>query len=147
MKTGCYSRMEIEAFKPPSDSVLISIRDPGSDYPKIGRMIQGWRFISFHDFWDVGNPNSSHNTGYPAATEEDLIAIKDTIDTFWGHNIFVHCEAGISRSSAVREFLIRRKYDYFDVAQKNRMVHPNAYILAELERMDRYAREGMLDPC
>lgn len=139
MKTGCYSRMEIEAFQPSKDSVLVCIHDPGSEPPKVAPNLQGWVRVSFHSFWDVENDKY----GYAPATEKDFAAIKDILDCFSeGHNIFASCEAGISRSAAVREFLLRRGYTYLNEAQKNRMVHPNSYILAGLERLDRELKEG-----
>src|ERR1700693_3222596 len=138
--TGCFGRTEIENFKPPENSVLICIYDPGESYPKVGRMIQGWRFISFHDFWDT-EPQKPDRVRFPglatmmpAATPEEIACIKDTIDTFHnGYNIFVSCEAGISRSGAVREFLLRRGYQFLDESQKRRPVPPKAFILAALE--------------
>lgn len=151
MKTGCFGRAEIESFIPPKDSVLVCIHDPESEYPKVARNIQGWRFISFHSFWDLDknefrrkkDGTMEYYENQMAATEKDFAHIKDTLDSFrQGYNIFASCEAGISRSAAVREFLVRRGYTYLNEAQKNRMVHPNAYILADLERLDRGLNKG-----
>lgn len=131
MKTACFSRQELEAFVPPNASVLICISDPESEYPHIQ---EGWEQVRFYQFWDASNPNSSHH-GYPLPTEKQLRSIFDFINLYSDHNIFVSCEAGISRSGAIREYLFRRGWEPFDTAQKYRMVHPNSFILAELEKM------------
>lgn len=139
--TGCFSRMEIENFIPPDDSVLICIFDPGTSYPDVARNKQGWRFISFHDFWDTG-PQKEDRKKFPAlsdlmppASKKDLETIVGIIDKFQNHNIFASCEAGISRSAAIREYLLRRGW-VMSERQQYRGVHPNSHILAGLERLD-----------
>ena|SRR5712692_10332898 len=135
--TGCFSREEIESFKPPKDSVLICIRDPETFYPKVDRIERGYRFISHFDFWDLDKDIDSYGIKRKAALPEDVARIKETIDSFYDYHIFASCEAGIFRSAAVREYLFRRGWTLHpDTNQQHRGVHPNAYILASLERLN-----------
>lgn len=146
--TGCFSRMEIETFNPPADSILICIRDPETFYPVVDRVEKGYRFIAHFDFWDT-TPDKPDRARFPAlsalmpwAKPEDIERIKSTIDSFYDYNIFASCEAGISRSAAVREYLFRRGWHPVSGAQERRMVHPNVYILAELEKLNRAATQS-----
>jgi len=138
--TGCFSRMEIEAFEPPKNSVLISITDPDSEVVKLADY---WRAVYFDTFWDT-EPIKPDRIRFPElaklmppATDTQIAGIYRFIQDHSTYSIFAHCEAGVSRSAAVREFLLRRGFEPYGEAQKNRMVHPNAYIIAELEKLDR----------
>ena len=118
-QTGCFSRQEIVDFQPPNKSILISIRDPDSDVPVFPR---NWRYISYFAFPDDDS-----------IAESLIKMIYDDCRAFEEYNIFIHCEAGISRSAAVMEFLKRRGWK--DV--NDHMTFPNAHLLAGLERIDR----------
>lgn len=141
--TGCFSRREIESFIPPKDSALICISDPEPyNPPKVSRVDHGWDRITFHQFWDVDKPHAYGLVHYKPASEQDLIWLKQALDLAKAQHCFVSCEAGISRSAAVREYLFRRGWEPYDQNQKNRMVQPNNYILASLEALDRNQFKG-----
>jgi predicted protein tyrosine phosphatase len=70
---------------------VLSISDPTSTLPRVSGVISELRLR----FWDVSRPNLV----YPGAKPHD---VSDIIDFFHEapRPILVHCEAGISRSSA-----------------------------------------------
>jgi predicted protein tyrosine phosphatase len=131
--TGCFSRVEAEAFIPPLRSILICIHDPDSHYPQINGISKGYRLVSYQQFWDLDKPISE----LAPASEEQIKRIYVDIKKHWDYNIFASCEAGISRSAAIREFLLRRGWTLLNSTQELRGVHPNMHILAGLERLDR----------
>lgn len=141
--TGCFSRKEIEGFIPPEPSILICIFDPNAkEHPQIDP--NHWVDICYEQFWDSGGTHSSSEEFvklYPPASKDQLDRIYHTIQTAAKCNVFASCEAGVSRSAAIREFLIRRGFTHFGNDQKNRMVHPNTFVLAELERRERDRNE------
>ena len=143
--TACYGRTEIEEFKPPKNSVLISITDPESEVVNIN-MDDGWEAIAHLQFWDTSptKPDRDRFPGLasmmPPAESWQIMMIRTFIQENQDRNIFVHCEAGISRSAAVREYLIRRGWEYWDT-NGFRVVYPNNYILRSLERLDYPERE------
>lgn len=149
--TACYSRQEIEEINPPENSVLISIRDPNSEGVKVWisdpvKAQKGWEAIAHVQFWDTSPEKPDRNrfpalsTLMPYAESWQIKMIHSFIQDFKDKNIFIHCEAGISRSAAVREYLIRRGWEYWANNDK-RAVFPNNYILRSLERLDYPERE------
>lgn len=142
--TACYGREEIKEFWPPPVSVLISITDPDSEPAgSVGSSLDIlWEGCPYVDiiglkFWDVEKPLFYYpkNTVLEPASQEQIETIYKFIKKYNSCNIFVHCEAGISRSAAVREYLIRRGWEYWENNGK-RPVFPNNYILSRLERLD-----------
>lgn len=72
------------------------------------------------------------------ASQETLQLIHQFIMEHKHKHIIVHCEAGVSRSAAVREFLLRKGWKHLPLArQETRQVFPNTHVLAGLERIDR----------
>lgn len=136
--TACYGREEIQLFDPPPGSVLICIHDPDTDPPLTPLNYVDKLFLTF---WDTA-PDKPDRVRFPAladlmppATHDQIIMIYSFIQQNKENNIFVSCEAGISRSAAVREYLIRRGWTYF-LGNGTRPSHPNNYILRNLERLD-----------
>jgi hypothetical protein len=123
--TGCMGRYMVEDFKPPENSVLISIVDPNTDHPQIQ---SGWTDILRLSFWDV----TKDWQGFLPATEEQCRAIWAFIQLYKDKNIFAHCEAGISRSGAIREYLERNGWKNSIPVQ----IFPNILILNYLNRFD-----------
>jgi hypothetical protein len=121
--TGCMGRYQVSTFSPPINSVLISIVDPGTNSPRI---FPDWSDLLVESFWDV--------TAEPhAPTEEQCRRIWEFIQLYKDKNIFAHCEAGISRSGAIREYLVRNGWINIIPAQ----IFPNILILNYLNRFDR----------
>jgi rhodanese-related sulfurtransferase len=141
-KTDCFSRLIIEGFKPPENSVLISISDPDSNFPKVNA---GWDDILWLQFWDAirGEGLAASLAGYDierAPSEMDAQRIYDFICDNKDKNIYAHCEAGISRSGAVREFLERMGWE---VGHPHWQIHPNQTVLSDLQMIQREL--GLLD--
>jgi hypothetical protein len=141
-------RQEIKHFRPPENSVLISISDPGHQPPDLDREFYIERYSD--NFWDLdktivmnafndepgiwGDNNKEERILEPA-TLDQLKAIRTFIRKHWDKNIFVNCEAGVSRSAAIREYLSFHGWDYFE-ENWTRQIVPNNYILRMLKRMD-----------
>ena len=133
--TGCLSRVESELFVPPADSFLISIRDPGTEIPDFQ---EGWSEIILFEFWDLsrGDFTSAALAGYDRPpTRGDAIKIYEFIVGRQTRNIFAHCEAGISRSGAIREFLDRMGWTI--IGGQQRHIHPNDTVLSDLNKLQR----------
>ncbi len=83
--------------------MIISIRTPGDERAEFNAGNSTIKDILYLSFYDVSTETQDIFKGYPAMTDEDAIKIKDfvlkwkdRIDTLW-----VHCDAGISRSAGV----------------------------------------------
>lgn len=124
--TGCMSCMEAALFQPPKNSVLIAIRDPYQEHPNYTGK---WEDIIRLNFWDVDREIA----GYSPATQEQCFDIWLFINKYKDKNIFAHCEAGISRSGAVREFLDRQGWE----VMFSRQIHPNQHVLSWLNFFER----------
>lgn len=141
--TACLGRKEIETFDPPyPDTCLVSIRDPGSEIPHHPSKYYAVIYLAF---WDAeqGNPVNVYDqmvgdyVKQPPAPLEDLELLYAFLKANWTRSIIAHCEAGRSRSAAVREFLVRRNWVLGLRGQQNRQVFPNTHVLATLERLDK----------
>jgi rhodanese-related sulfurtransferase len=136
--TACFGRDEIAGIAPMSPVVLISITDPGTQEASL---IPGaWDEVLRLQFWDVEHLIQ----GYEPATEEQIKIIHIFIQSHHDKNIVAHCEAGVSRSAAIREYLIRRGWEYWG-SNGHRVVYPNGYILSHLERLDYPDRDYIVD--
>lgn len=85
---------------PQPNTVLISITDPETPDAELHPDAK-WDAILRIKFWDVDRVWQD----YTPATEKDIFDIFEFIKRHWDKNIYVHCEAGISRSGAIRQFL------------------------------------------
>lgn len=91
---------EVQKLTPPKDTVLISIRDIGEVVdPAITWTYEDVLKLNFEDVV------VSHDKNSPGVLDARKIA--DFIQKWWGKNIIVHCEMGVSRSAAVVEVLER----------------------------------------
>jgi hypothetical protein len=131
--TGCMGRFEIGDFNPPSNSVLISIVDPGTIHPHLHGE---WDDVLNLSFWDITEPMLARGYRNPP-TEGQCRTIWAFIQQNKDKNIFAHCEAGISRSGAVREYLERNGWKNVIPTQ----IFPNILILNYLNRFDRKETE------
>ena len=102
-------------------------------------------------FWDIteGMYNSEDfMLTFPQAVlfkDEQADSIVSFIDSM--HNkqeevfLIAHCDAGVSRSGAVGQFVVDYcGLDYFDF-KKNNNVHPNQYVLGKLREKSGYYRK------
>lgn len=86
-----------------SDKVIISIRTPGDERAEFNSGNNTIKDILYLSFYDVSTEIQDIFKGYSAMTDKDAVKIrdfvlkwKDRVDTIW-----VHCDAGISRSAGV----------------------------------------------
>lgn len=86
-----------------SDKVIISIRTPSDEKAKFDSNNKTIKDILYLEFYDISYNSQEIFKGYAPMSDEDAIKIrdfvlkwKDKIDTLW-----VHCDAGISRSAGV----------------------------------------------
>jgi predicted protein tyrosine phosphatase len=93
-KIYIYSRRQIQRLLPSSKSILISITDPGRDYPKV---TGGWRSLQlrFHDIDEV------REKGDVIINDWHAVNILKYLDMTQPEEIAINCEAGISRSAGV----------------------------------------------
>lgn len=92
---------------------VISITDPGQPLAdiKLGKAVKSIFRLSFYDL-NTDFTSRDKSVFYPAAKEEDVIGLKEFVDSFQENGIttlIIHCGAGISRSAgvaaAVEEYL------------------------------------------
>jgi hypothetical protein len=141
--TACFGRDEIAGIAPMSPVVLISITDPGTQEASL---IPGaWDVVLRLQFWDVERVLTmdrwddekdvrEYETLEPAS-DEQLKLIHMFIRSHYDKHIFAHCEAGVSRSAAIRAYLRKRGWDYWN-NNGQRTVYPNKYLLRSLEALD-----------
>lgn len=86
-----------------SNKVIISIRTPEDKKAVFNPNNSSIKDVLYLSFYDVSTETQDIFKGYPAMTDEDAVKIrdfvlkwKDKVDTLW-----VHCDAGISRSAGV----------------------------------------------
>lgn len=91
-------------MSPIDEIALISIRDRGSEKPKL----VGWHDVLELAFDDV----SGITFGYLAPNKAHAAQIVAFINAHEDRCIIAHCEAGISRSAAVCRFLVDRGWQY-----------------------------------
>lgn len=86
-----------------SDKAIISISTPGDEKAEFDRNNKTIKDILYLDFYDISYNSQEIFKGYEPMSDEDAVKIrdfvlkcKDKVDTIW-----VHCDAGISRSAGV----------------------------------------------
>lgn len=131
----------------PADSVLVSFRDPGSIMPDT----PAFTTVLYLELWDATTTSMDGDNPIEPATEAQLEQLYSFIVENQKKSIFAHCEAGVSRSMAVREFLLRNGWTLMgskndpdearrkrlDNNQERRPCHPNMHILNGLSRRER----------
>lgn len=91
-----------------SDKAIISISTPGDEKAEFDRNNKTIKDILYLEFYDISYNSQEIFKGYEPMTDEDAVKIKDfvlkwkdEVDTIW-----VHCDAGISRSAGVAAGII-----------------------------------------
>ena len=86
-----------------SDKAIISISTPGDEKTEFDSNNKTIKDILYLEFYDISYNSQEIFKGYEPMTDEDAVKIKDfvlkwkdKVDTLW-----VHCDAGISRSAGV----------------------------------------------
>lgn len=86
-----------------SDKAIISISTPGDEKAEFDRNNKTIKDILYLDFYDISYNSQEIFKGYEPMSDEDAVKIRDFVlkwkdeaDTLW-----VHCDAGISRSAGV----------------------------------------------
>lgn len=128
-KLWCMSRQVALETEIPDGATLISITDPGSDQPFLD-----WPRALSLQFADVGSEDE------PGAITDSqagqiLGAIKEAVES--GRDIYVHCEAGRSRSQAVVRFVKSEYPGPWECNPGNPDDTPNYFVLGKLRENDR----------
>lgn len=128
------SREEAEKVKPLPNSAIISITDPGSDDANLK---DGWEYILRQKFSDVSPSTLSdyQNEGMSKQQAEEAVQfialVADSADV-----LYIHCEAGISRSAGVASFV----QDTYQVPVEGGLSLHNRWVYRRLWRA-KYAQE------
>jgi predicted protein tyrosine phosphatase len=121
-----YSRIEIEDLAIPRDSVLISIRDPGSERPAARHA--EWASVLELQFHDITSEtprddawwNSWLKQGYLPPQADHAGEIARFVRQHRDRTIIVHCEMGLSRSAAVCDVLVALGWEYVTTRSEGR---------------------------
>lgn len=126
--TTHYSRKDIEALEPPEDSAIISITCLNESPANLK---DGWVDILRLVFDDTTD-DERQLADERLATQEDFDTIERFCETHKDRTIIVHCEAGMSRSSAVALYVSGAHGHEFRPGANG--IHPNPYVSRMLNR-------------
>lgn len=110
-----------------SDKVIISIRTPGDKKAEFDSNNKTIKDILYLEFYDISYNSQEIFKGYEPMSDEDAIKIKDfvlkwkdKVDTIW-----VHCDAGISRSAGVAAGILESLGEDNSYIFDSKMYFPN----------------------
>lgn len=110
-----------------SDKVIISIRTPSDEKAEFDSNNKTIKDILYLEFYDISYNSQEIFKGYEPMTDEDAVKIrdfvlkwKDEVDTIW-----VHCDAGISRSTGVAAGILEALGKDNSYIFDNKMYFPN----------------------
>lgn len=110
-----------------SDEVIISIRTPGDKKAEFDSNNKTIKDILYLEFYDISYNSQEIFKGYEPMSDEDAIKIKDfvlkwkdKVDTIW-----VHCDAGISRSAGVAAGILESLGEDNSYIFDSKMYFPN----------------------
>lgn len=110
-----------------SDKVIISIRTLGDEKAEFDSNNKTIKDILYLKFYDISYNSQEIFKGYAPMTDEDAVKIKDfvlkwkdKVDTIW-----VHCDAGISRSAGVAAGIIEALGEDNSYIFDSKMYFPN----------------------
>lgn len=86
-----------------SDKVIISISTPGDEKAEFDSNNITIKDILYLEFYDISYNSQEVFKGYESMSDEDAVKIRDFVLKWKGKvdTIWVHCDAGISRSAGV----------------------------------------------
>ena len=136
---GVLSRFDASQYcKDPhkTDSVIISISTPNVDYHGLeikptdeNRVVAILRL----EFMDADRPGDNDVYGNPTTisdlmSDEDAKTVVDFVEQYKDKRILVHCDAGISRSSAVVAAILKHYTGNDDMIFDSRWYNPNRWV-------------------
>lgn len=136
---GVLSRFDASQYcKEPhkTDSAIISISTPNIDYSYIkveptdeNRVVA----ILNLEFMDADCPGDNDVYGNPTTisdlmSDKDAKTVVDFVETYKDKRILVHCDAGISRSSAVAAAILKHYTGNDDMIFDSRWYNPNRWV-------------------
>lgn len=112
-----------------SAKVIISIRTPGDEKAEFNSNNKTIKAILYLEFYDISYNSQEIFKGYEPMTDEDAVKIrdfvlkwKDKVDTIW-----VHCDAGISRSAGVAAGILEALGEDNSYIFDSKMYFPNLF--------------------
>lgn len=110
-----------------SDKAIISISTPGDEKAEFNSNNKTIKDILYLEFYDISYNSQEIFKSYEPMADEDAVKIrdfvlkwKDKIDTIW-----VHCDAGISRSSGVAAGILEALGEDNSYIFDSKMYFPN----------------------
>jgi len=93
-----FDRSQVSGLEPRPNSVLIIITSPNSEFPELSKK---WMEVLQIKFDDVENGFGLKDKKYTAMTDYDAETILDFVIRNIDKDIFISCDAGMSRSPGV----------------------------------------------
>ena len=93
-----FDRSQVSGLEPRPNSVLIIVTSPSSEFPKLS---QKWSEILLLKFDDVENGYGLKDKQFKPMTREDAKNILDFAIRNIDKDIFISCDAGMSRSPGI----------------------------------------------
>ena len=120
---GAFDRSRVSDLVPRKNSVLIQITSLNDDFPKVHRNWKAILKLKFDDNYD-GDTNST------PITDKQAKQLLDFVTSHIESDVFVNCDAGISRSPAVVVALeqifncndVRKNYPHYNRYVKDKII-------------------------
>ncbi len=110
-----------------SNKVIISIRTPEDKKAVFNPDNSSIKDVLYLSFYDVSTETQDIFKGYPAMTDEDAVEIRDFV-LKWKNKVgtlWVHCDAGISRSAGVAAGILEALGQNNSFILNSKMYYPN----------------------
>jgi predicted protein tyrosine phosphatase len=121
---GAFDRGTVSILEPRPNSVLIMMTSPNSEFPKINGK---WTDILKLKFDDVEDGFGLDDKQYEPMNEYNAEQILDFVIRNIDKDIFVSCDAGLSRSPAV-VVALEQIFNSRDVSNEREYQHYNRYV-------------------
>jgi predicted protein tyrosine phosphatase len=95
---GAFDRNTVSGLEPRSNSILISVTSQGKEHPSLNH---GWFKVLKLNFDDVEGRNFDIGSSSNVMQELDAKLILDFVINNIDKDIFINCDAGISRSTGI----------------------------------------------
>lgn len=123
MAVTALPRLMAEALTPPAGAVCISITNPAQSPARLAPSWAAVLRLGFHDTDRIGG-------GFTAMTRQQARAVIAFATEHRTSPIFVHCEAGASRSVGVAAFLAAWRSERLTL--QDDVLFPNTWVLRQL---------------